>query len=320
MKRKASLLLALALCLALTGCTSRPSSSQPRAESAETGEAASETAAPAPAGTPAQADTAQETASPEPPATMPDPTPAPEKNGMYDLLADIFDNYHFGIAGSTLTGARYAASLVEWGVSSGPDAVRAGAAAWDRGLENEFGESLEEKLTGLYAMALSFYGEGTRILDDCGWTGEWNHSGADIHAVFRQIYPGLGLDTPLVLRAYYPDSEVMHLRACGLQIMPEESGDMLSALNAVMRGVLEGENPILSAELDGTVLRLDLTGDAAAQIRAYGTSGELLAVQGIVNTALEYVTGADSVMLTVNGGTLETGHNIYDYPMTFTEE
>ena len=95
---------------------------------------------------------------------------------------------------------------------------------------------------------------------------------------------------------------------------------MLSALNAVMRGVLEAETAIRSAQLDGDVLRLDLTDAAAAQLRSCGTSGELLYVRGIVNTALEYVTEADSVMLTVDGAVLETGHQIYDYPMFFTED
>ena len=315
MKRYTAWIIALALCLALTGCTSRPAApaaTEAPAETAapETAEPAAETTEPAP----------ETEVTPESPSTVPDPTPAPEKNGIYDLLAEMYDTYHFGTAGSSLKAAYYAASIVDWGVKNGSDAVRSGAGAWDRGLENEFGETLEEKLTSLYAMALSLYGEGTNILSDCGWTGEWTYTGTDVHTVFRQLYPALELNTPLVLRAYYPDSQVTNLRACGVQIMPEESGDMLSALNAVMRGVLEAETALRSAQLDGDVLRLDLTDAAAAQLRSCGTSGELLYVRGIVNTALEYVTEADSVMLTVDGSVLETGHQIYDYPMFFTED
>ena len=85
--------------------------------------------------------------------------------------------------------------------------------------------------------------------------------------------------------------------------------------------MLQEDAAILSAELyDDATLRIDLNDAAAAQIRSYGTSGELLTVRSIVNTALEFVPAAERVTLTVNGGVLETGHEIYDYPMTFTEE
>lgn len=308
MKKRIVFLTVLALCLALTGCATRPSA--PAAA-----EPPAATTAPAATAAPA------ETGTPEPPSTVPDPTPAPEKNGMYDLLSDMFDNYHFGTAGSTLTGARYAASIVDWGVTNGADAVRAGAGAWDKGLENEYGEKLADKLGSLYSMALSFYGAGTNVLSDCGWEGEWTCTGSDVHTVFRQIYSGLELNAPRMLRVYYPDSDVMYLLAQGVEL-PASAKDLTEDLNNGLSGlVLEGESRILSAELyDDGELRLDLNDAAAAQIRAYGTSGESLTIRSIVNTALEFVPAADRVSLTVNGGLLETGHNVYDYPMTFTEE
>lgn len=304
MQKTVSFLIVLALCAGLIGCTTRPAS--PAVPEA--------TAPPAETGSPAA------TATPEPPSTAPDPTQAPEKNGMYELLSDMFDSYHFGTAGSSLIGARYAAEMVTWGVKNGSAAVRAGACAWDRGLENEYGEKLEDKLASLYAVALSFYGAGTGALSDCGWEGEWTCTGADVRGVFRQIFSGLGLAVPRAMRVYYPDADVMYLRATGI-ILPDDAQDLAAELNAGLSGwVLQEDARILSAELDGGVLRLDLNDAAAAQIRSYGTSGELLTVQSIVNTALEYVDGAESVMLTVNGGVLETGHNVYDYPLTFTEE
>ena len=33
-------------------------------------------------------------------------TVTPEKNGLYDALCDLFNNYHEGTAGCSLTGAR----------------------------------------------------------------------------------------------------------------------------------------------------------------------------------------------------------------------
>lgn len=33
----------------------------------------------------------------------------------------------------------------------------------------------------------------------------------------------------------------------------------------------------------------------------------------------ELSDGAESVLLTINGATLESGHTVYDFPLTFTE-
>ena len=309
MKRYITPALVLLLCAALlTGCTARPAESpSPPPTAAPTEYAPTE----APAAT----------ATPEPPSTMPDPTPAPEKNGMYELLSAVFDSYHFGTAGCTLTGARFAADIVDWGVKNGPDAVRSGASAWDRGLTTEYGESFEEKLSSLYSMAMGFYGQGKAVLSDCGWEGDWTHSGGDVKMVFRQIYSGLGLEAPRMMRVYYPDDQVMYLRAQGVAL-PRDAKDLAEDLNTGLTGlVLKGGSAVNFAELydDGT-LRIDLNADAAAQICSYGTSGELLTIQSIVNTALEFVSAAKCVELTVEGGMLETGHQIYDYPMTFFEE
>ena len=123
-----------------------------------------------------------------------------------------------------------------------------------------------------------------------------------------------------MLRVYYPDSEVMYLRADGVILDGADMESMASALNAALTYRVFDENAkILSAALDGGELHLDLNSAFADQIRACGTSGELLTISGLVNTAIEY-TGADAVRITVEGETLETGHNIYDTPLTFYEE
>ena len=260
-------------------------------------------------------------ATPEPPSTVPDPTTEPEKNGAYELLSGLFDNYHFGVAGSSLTGAWYAASLVDWGVKNGGEALISGARAWDRGLENEYGERMEDKLTSLYALAFSFYGQGKLVLADCGWEGEWDYSTAQIREVFEPIYASLSLDRPSLWRVYYPDSEVMYLRAQGVTLKSDDLVDITQSLNAALKDfVLRNGAAIHSAVLNNGVLTLELNRVLEEQIRAYGTSGELLTVAALVDTALDNVPGAESVMLTVNGAPLETGHNIYDRSMGFMEE
>ena len=300
MKKKVYIIITLALCLSLlAGCGGGGAPAEP---------------------TKAPTFTEAPTATPEPPSTVPDPTAVPEKNGMYDLLAGVFDSYHFGTAGSSLTCARYAASIVDWGVKNGGEALVNGARAWDRGLETEFGESFEEKLTSVYTTAMSFYGPGTAILGDCGWEGEWTYSADQIRGVFEPLYPALGMETPRVVRVYFPDAEVMHLRAHGTVLRPEDQVDITHELNAALDGrVLTDGAAIAGAELTGGELTLELNEALAGKIRSFGTSGELLTVASLVNTALECVDGAQSVRLTVNGETLETGHNIYDQPMTFIE-
>lgn len=300
---------ALLLCAALLmGCGSAP-----KAENAPAPEssASAVTAAPGDPGAP----------TPAPPEETAPPDPLPEKNGLYDLLEGVFDTLHFGTAGSSLVAAWYAASIVDWGVKNGPDAVRTGASAWDRGTVNEFGEELGDKLTTLYAAAYGFYGPGAALLQDCGWEGEWDHSGRDVRDVFQTLFPALGMETPLAAAAFAPDSEVQHLRAWGTILDAEDMSDPVRALNVLLVGgaIPEGA-AVLSENLSGGVLTLDMNEAFAQYVRSMGTSGELLTVAAVVNTALSLIDGAESVMLTAEGKTLETGHNIYTDPISFYEE
>ena len=65
---------------------------------------------------------------------------------------------------------------------------------------------------------------------------------------------------------------------------------------------------------EGDRLRADLSRDFWQQIRSQGTSGEYMLLGSLVNTLLD-ACGADSVVLTEEGETPETGHNIYDAPL-----
>ena len=299
MTRRVYIIIALMLCFALlAGC-------------------AGSAAAPAATEAPASVDPYM----PGPPSTEPDPTAVPEKNGMYDLLAGVFDSYHFGTAGSSLTAAWYAASITDWGMKNGGAAVVSGARAWDRGTETEYGESFSEKLESICAEALSLYGAGTGVLSDCGWTGEWTWSADDVRSVFEALFPALGLETPFAVRVYYPDSEVMYLRAQGVILDRSETVDITNMLNTLLEGYVFNDGAaIASSALEDGVLTLDINEGLAARIRAYGTSGEMLTTAAIANTALDAVKGAQSVLFTFRGVPLETGHMIYDMPVGFYEQ
>ena len=69
---------------------------------------------------------------------------------------------------------------------------------------------------------------------------------------------------------------------------------------------------------EGTVLKLDLNSAFADLIYTQGTTGELMIMGCLVNTYLS-AYDAESLILTVDGEILESGHVIYDFPMGYYE-
>ena len=64
---------------------------------------------------------------------------------------------------------------------------------------------------------------------------------------------------------------------------------------------------------DGT---LDMNEAFAQALNELGSTGELLMLASLVNTFLQHF-GWESILITVEGQTLETGHNVYDEPLTY---
>ena len=330
MKRFAAALLALILCAAfMTGCSPKPE--QPAATSgnassgnASSGNASSGSAAAEPAATaePTSAPTSvppETTAMPE--KTDTSVTVTPEKNGLYDALCDLFNNYHEGTAGCSLTGARIAATIMDFSLTNGMDAVRSGAAAFDLGEETEFGEKLTDKLTAMYETAMGLYGEsGKNLLADGGYTPtHYPYSAKDVRDAYTAIFAERGYEVPAVVRIYRSDANAEHFLAFGAAL----DGTEITAetLNGAMDGLIFENGAAfntVTADKDGHI-RADLNDAFAAQVRSLGTSGEYFLVGGIVNTLLDAFDGTE-VMLTVNGAPFESGHNIYDYALTRYEE
>jgi len=69
---------------------------------------------------------------------------------------------------------------------------------------------------------------------------------------------------------------------------------------------------------EGQQLNIDFNTAFGDILNSVGTSGERMIVGSVVNTFLNAFQ-ADSVFLTVEGETLESGHVIYDFPITFME-
>lgn len=319
MKRFAAALLALILCATLmTACSPKPE--QPAATSGNA--TAAPTATPEATAEP----TAEPTSAPTP--TPPEATAVPEKtdtavpataekNGMYDALCDLFQNYHPGTAGSSLTGARIAATIVDFSIANGPDAVRAGAQAFDLGEETEFGETFAEKLAIMYETAMGLYGEnGKNLLTDSGYTPtHYPYAAKDVRDAYIEIFTARSYDLPAVVRVYRINANADGFLAVGVRLDGEEI--TADALNAAMNGLLfENGAAFHTVTVDEAGhIKADLNDAFAAQVRSFGTSGEYYLVGGVVNTLLDIYDGAD-VTLTVNGAPLESGHAVYDTALT----
>ena len=300
MKRFAAALLALILCATLmTACSPKPE--QPAATSGNA--TAAPTATPEATAVPEKTDTAV-------PATA-------EKNGMYDALCDLFQNYHPGTAGSSLTGARIAATIVDFSLTNGPDAVRSGAQAFDLGEETEFGETFAEKLAIMYETAMGLYGEnGKSLLTDSGYTPtHYPYAAKDVRDAYIEIFTARSYDLPAVVRVYRINANADGFLAVGVRLDGEEI--TADALNAAMNGLLfENGAAFHTVTVDEAGhIKADLNDAFAAQVRSFGTSGEYYLVGGVVNTLLDIYDGAD-VTLTVNGAPLESGHAVYDTALT----
>lgn len=316
-KKFVTVFLTLAVCTALlAGCTPPPA--QPAATSGNA------TAAPTatPEATPEP--TAEPTAAAEPAGGDSSPLPADtgvpataEKNGMYDALCDLFQNYHPGTAGSSLTGARIAATIVDFSLTNGPDAVRSGAQAFDLGEETEFGEKFTDKLAMMYETAMGLYGEsGKSLLTDGGYTpAHYPYTAKDVRDAYIAIFDARGYELPAVVRVYRINANADGFLAVGFRLDAEEI--TADALNTAMNGLLfENGAALNTVEVDEAGhIKADLNDAFAAQVRSFGTSGEYYLVGGVVNTLLDVYDGAD-VTLTVNGALLESGHAVYDTALT----
>lgn len=319
MKRFAAALLALILCATLmTACSPKPE--QPAATSGNA--TAAPTATPEATAEPIAEPTSAPTPTPPEATAVPEKTdtavPATaEKNGMYDALCDLFQNYHPGTAGSSLTGARIAATIVDFSIANGPDAVRAGAQAFDLGEETEFGETFAEKLAIMYETAMGLYGEnGKSLLTDSGYTPtHYPYAAKDVRDAYIEIFTARSYDLPAVVRVYRINANADGFLAVGVRLDGEEI--TADALNAAMNGLLfENGAAFHTVTVDEAGhIKADLNDAFAAQVRSFGTSGEYYLVGGVVNTLLDIYDGAD-VTLTVNGAPLESGHAVYDTALT----
>lgn len=83
-------------------------------------------------------------------------------------------------------------------------------------------------------------------------------------------------------------------------------------------GVVPADAAVNKLEQDGTQLSIDFNEAFLNHLYTMGTSGEMILIRSVVNTFLS-AYGAETVMITANGEIIESGHVIYDFPLTFAE-
>lgn len=93
-----------------------------------------------------------------------------------------------------------------------------------------------------------------------------------------------------------------------------EAADLMAAL--AQAGAVSEDTAVNALEKDeNNNLTLDVNAAFAEALSGSGTAGETMIMASVVDTFLAYY-GAASLLITVDGGTLETGHAIYDEPFT----
>lgn len=114
--------------------------------------------------------------------------------------------------------------------------------------------------------------------------------------------------------------------------LPGEDGDGFDAVPAVLpsdgllsqavldalreAGVLPKGIKVIRLEQTGPSLTLDVNDALVKALAGTGSTEEYMILGSLVNSLLG-AYGAETLLLTAGGKPLETGHNIYDGPLTF---
>lgn len=99
-------------------------------------------------------------------------------------------------------------------------------------------------------------------------------------------------------------------------ILIDELNAQNVAAELIKEKALNEDVSVNSAYLEGTQLTLDFNSAFRDQLLTYGTAGERMMIGSVVNTFLS-AYGAETVLITVDGEILESGHVVYDFPLEF---
>ena len=99
-------------------------------------------------------------------------------------------------------------------------------------------------------------------------------------------------------------------------VLPE--GVTVDAFETMSDGVETQEGDVVSYEVGELSITLDLSEEFLSAVTGTGTAGETMVMGSLMNTMLT-AYNAQTLTLTCGGEVVETGHAVYDEPMTFFE-
>ena len=100
--------------------------------------------------------------------------------------------------------------------------------------------------------------------------------------------------------------------------IPELSAQALMDL-LYEKEVLSSPVTVNSFSVDNNnIIQLDVSSNFSELVNSMGTAGETIIIGSLVNTFLDAFE-ADGLYIKVDGEDLATGHNIYDFVLTFIE-
>lgn len=113
---------------------------------------------------------------------------------------------------------------------------------------------------------------------------------------------------------YYGDVNAEHFLSKTVEVTQITETAVLEQL--ILAGILPEGTAINLFAAAGSQLNIDFNDAFLAHLNTMGTSGERILVGSVVNTFLS-AYDAQSVMITVDGEIVESGHVIYDFPIEF---
>ena len=97
-------------------------------------------------------------------------------------------------------------------------------------------------------------------------------------------------------------------------VLPE--GVAVNSFETTSDGVETQEGDVVSYEVGEVFLAMDLSEEFLSALSGVGTAGETMVMGSLVNTFLTAYQ-AQTLTLTCGGAAVETGHAVYDEPLTF---
>ena len=97
-------------------------------------------------------------------------------------------------------------------------------------------------------------------------------------------------------------------------VVPE--GTAVEAFSLENDGTETREGDVVRYEVGETSIALDLSEEFLAAVAETGTTGETMVLGSLVNTMLT-AYNAETLTLTCGGAAVETGHVVYDRPLSF---